>query len=165
MFFLKRLIHESLSKFASFNFAIHTLAQPKTANSSNYFSFLNHTFNAEMDGRIKSINIEKNILTPSFNSFELYKCLVTRENDYETNQVYRTFDEFCELYQLLVKIFPVLKLPNSPPISKFKEAKNIYKRRQYIESLINDIMSLQPEISHVNFDFKYKNLFIKLFKI
>ena len=41
---LKKLIHDSLGKFASINFAIHTLAQPKTVSSSNYFSFNTHIF-------------------------------------------------------------------------------------------------------------------------
>lgn len=103
-----------------------------------------------MDGRINSIKLEKTVISQN-NSSELYKCQITRENDYETNQVYRTYDEFCELYQLLVKVFPALKLQNTPLISKFKEAKNINKRRQYIESLIKDITSFQPEISHVIF--------------
>lgn len=41
---LKKIIHDSLGKFASINFAIHTLAQPKTVSSSNYFSFVTHIF-------------------------------------------------------------------------------------------------------------------------
>ncbi|RNA20111.1 phosphatidylinositol 4-phosphate 3-kinase C2 domain-containing subunit alpha-like [Brachionus plicatilis] len=41
---LKKIIHDSLGKFASINFAIHTLAQPKTVSSSNYFSFVAHIF-------------------------------------------------------------------------------------------------------------------------
>jgi hypothetical protein len=149
------MVHDSLSKFASINFAIHTLAQPKTTSSSNYFSFVIHTFNAEMDGRIRAIHLEASRLNPSFSSSssspssELFKCLVTRENEQDTNEVYRTFEEFCELYQLLIKIFPQLKLPNTPALNKFKEAAKGLKRRQYVELLINDITSLQSEISQV----------------
>lgn len=39
----KKLVYDSLSTFTLFNFAIHTLAQPKTTNSSNMFSFITHT--------------------------------------------------------------------------------------------------------------------------
>lgn len=39
-----RLIHESLSKISTLNFAIHTLAQPKTLSSTNYFSFVTHIY-------------------------------------------------------------------------------------------------------------------------
>jgi hypothetical protein len=115
-----------------------------------------------MDGKIKSVKLGINLFNPAFNSSELYKCEVSRENEFETNQVYRTFDEFCELYQLLVKVFPVLRLQNTPPLSKFKDAKNIPKRRQYIESLIQDILHLQPEISHVNI-LNIKTSFLKCF--
>jgi hypothetical protein len=74
--------------------------------------------------------------------------VVTRETEYETNDVYRTFDEFCELYSILLKVYPQLKLRDSVSYHKFKELKG-HKRRQGIEILLNDITKLQPEISQV----------------
>ena len=44
---------------------------------------------------------------------KLFKCLVNREIEYDTNEVYRTFEEFCELYQLLIKTFTTLKMPET----------------------------------------------------
>lgn len=140
----KKLIHDSISKFASFNFAIHSLAQPKTVNSSNYFSFVTHTYNAETDGHIVNIALDdENSSDASF------KCVVARQTEYHTNEVYRTFDEFCELYQLLVKTYPTLRLAETPLFNRFKEAKQFIKRRQCVYLLLKDLMKLQPEISQV----------------
>jgi hypothetical protein len=80
----------------------------------------------------------------------MFKCLITRETEYDNNEVFRTFDEFCELYQLLTKTFPTLRLSDTLPLSKFKDIKSGGMRRfQAIEQLVKDIMSLQAEISHV----------------
>ena len=83
----------------------------------------------------------------------MFKCFITRENEYDTNEVYRTFDEFCELYQLLHKTFPGLRLQHTPSFNKFKETKNTAKRLHAISSLINDISAFQSEISQVNWDY------------
>ncbi len=138
----KKLIHESLSKFASFNFAIHTLAQPKTVNSSNYFSFVTHTYNAETDGRIVNIALDEQSSTDAG-----FKCVITRETEYDSNEVFRSFDEFCELYQLLLRTFPTLRLVETPPLARFKEHKQLARRKQCIYLLLKDLMGLQAEIS------------------
>jgi phosphatidylinositol-4-phosphate 3-kinase len=143
----KKLIHDSLSKFASFNFAIHTLAQPKTVNSSNYFSFVTHTFNANTDGRILTIRLE-NTSTTFYSQTEMFKCSVIRETEYDKNEVFRTYEEFCELFQLLVKTFPAIRLDQTPHLKAFKETKPSHKRRQNVNLLINEILDLQSEISH-----------------
>ena len=78
---------------------------------------------------------------------KLFKCSIVREIEYNNNEVYRTFDEFCDLYQLLIKTFPSLRLNETPPISKFKETKQYNKRFQAIELLVRDIFALSPEIS------------------
>lgn len=72
-----------------------------------------------------------------------------RESDFDSHDVFRSFDEFCELYQQLLKTFPALVLTQTPSLNKFKEAKTIAKRRQEIDQLIQDVLSLQPEISQV----------------
>ena len=143
----KKLIHDSLSKFASFNFAIHTLAQPKTVNSSNYFSFVTQTFNANTDGRIVSVRLE-NTSTTFYSQTEMFKCAVIRDTEYDRNEVYRTYEEFGELYQQLVKKFPAIRLDETPHLKVFKETKQSHKRRQNVASLIKDTLSLQGEISH-----------------
>lgn len=140
----KKLIHESLSRFPSFNFAIHTLAQPKTVSSGNYFSFVTHTFNLETDGRIVNVTLDEE------NAVDTFKVVVTRETEYDSNEVYRTFDEFCELYQLLTKTFPSLRLTETPPFNRFKETKQLARRRQCVHFLLKDLMNLQPEISQVS---------------
>lgn len=77
----------------------------------------------------------------------MYKCLVVRETEYETNEAYRTFEEFCELYQLLLKTFSNLKFDLTPSFSKFKETKSL-KRFRAIELFLKEICGLQAEISH-----------------
>lgn len=79
----------------------------------------------------------------------MFKCLVTRENECESNEVYRTFDEFCELYQLLVKTYPTLRLYNTPSLSKFKDTKNSTKQYTIVNFLLKEILNLTPEISQV----------------
>ena len=140
----KKLIHESLSRFPSFNFAIHTLAQPKTVSSGNYFSFVTHTFNTETDGRILNAALDEENSTA-----DTFKVAVARETEYDSNEVFRTFDEFCELYQLLSKRFPSLRLAETPPLNRFKETKQLARRRQCVYLLLKDLMNLQPEISQV----------------
>jgi phosphatidylinositol-4-phosphate 3-kinase len=143
----KKLIHDSLSKFASFNFAIHTLAQPKTVNSSNYFSFVTHTFNSKTDGKIVSIGLDKTSSTMFYSQTEMFKVQISRETHYDKNEVFRSYDEFCELYQLLVKTFPAMRLNETPQLKVFKETKPSYKRRQNVDWLLSDILKLQTEIS------------------
>lgn len=75
--------------------------------------------------------------------------MVNRETEYDTNEVYRTYDEFIELYQLLTKTFTTLKLNDSVGLHKFKDTKQTFKRRQQVEILIKDIFKLSPEISQV----------------
>lgn len=75
--------------------------------------------------------------------------MVNRETEYDTNEVYRTFEEFCELYQLLSKTFTTLKMPDTVPLNKFKETKQSNKRYQLVDSLLRDIISMQAEISQV----------------
>ena len=75
--------------------------------------------------------------------------MVNRETEYDTNEVYRTFEEFCELYQLLSKTFTTLKMPDTLPLNKFKETKQSNKRYQLVDSLLRDIFSMQAEISQV----------------
>ena len=82
---------------------------------------------------------------------KLFKCLVNREIEYDTNEVYRTFEEFCELYQLLIKTFTTLKMPETVSLNKFKETKQSNKRRQLVDSLIRDISCMQAEISQVKY--------------
>ena len=81
---------------------------------------------------------------------KLFKCIVKREIEFDTNEIYRTFEEFCELYQLLLKTFSTLKLQETPPLHEFKETKQTSRRRTVVESLLNDIQNLQAEISQVN---------------
>lgn len=96
--------------------------------------------------------VKKIAISEIFRILKLFKCTIKRESEYDTNEVCRTFEEFCELYQLLLKTFPALKLQETLPLNKFKEAKQTFKRHQLIESLISEIQNLQAEISHVTFE-------------
>jgi hypothetical protein len=77
----------------------------------------------------------------------MYKCVLTRENEYDNNEVYRSFEEYCELYNLLNKTFSTLRLNETLPFNKFKETKTYARRFQAVEQLLRDIFSLQGEIS------------------
>jgi hypothetical protein len=92
----------------------------------------------------------------------MFKCLVTRESESESNEAYRTYDEFCELYQLLHKTYPALKLGNTPSLSKFKDSKSSTKQYNLVSVLLNDILNLKPEISQVRRISKInRNFFLK----
>lgn len=80
----------------------------------------------------------------------MFKFKVIRENEYDSHDVYRTFDEFCELYQMLLKEFPALKLPKTAPYSKFKENSKPLKKRLLMSSLIGDILNFNSEIRDVS---------------
>ncbi len=85
----------------------------------------------------------------------MYKCGITRENEYDNNEVYRTFEEYCELYSLLTKTFPTLRLNETVPFNKFKDTKTYARRFQAIDQLLRDIFSLSAEISQVWLSFFY----------
>jgi hypothetical protein len=149
----KKLIHDSMTKFASFNFAIHTLAQPKLVTSSNYFSFVTHTFNANKDGRIVSIRLDDNASTMFYDRTQMLKCRVVREVSSDTNEVYRTYEEFIELYALLMRTYPAMRFSDADKettitLKMFKDTKQSYRRRQNVALLLNNLQLLSPEISH-----------------
>jgi len=156
----KKLIHDSMTKFASFNFAIHTLAQPKLVTSSNYFSFVTHTFNAHTDGRIVSIRLDDNASTLFYDRTQMVKCRVVREVSSDTNEVYRTYEEFIELYALLMRTYPAMRFSDNDKtetsqqqqqqltLKMFKDTKQSYRRRQNVALLLNNLQLLSPEISH-----------------
>ena len=149
----KKLIHDSMTKFASFNFAIHTLAQPKLVTSSNYFSFVTHTFNANKDGRIVSIRLDDNASTMFYDRTQMLKCRVVREVSSDTNEVYRTYEEFIELYTLLMRTYPAMRFSDGDKetqlsLKMFKDTKQSYRRRQNVALLLNNLQLLSPEISH-----------------
>ncbi|RNA20110.1 phosphatidylinositol 4-phosphate 3-kinase C2 domain-containing subunit beta isoform X1 [Brachionus plicatilis] len=104
-------------------------------------------FSPEIDGKITDINIKRSETTSFANSRELIKCNVIRETEFESNEVYRTFEEFCELYNVLSKTFTTLRLSETPSYSKFKEEKKFFKRYLLVEKLLKEIMSLPAEIS------------------
>jgi hypothetical protein len=79
----------------------------------------------------------------------MYKCKVYRENECDTHDIYRSFDDFCDLYQLLLKEFPALKLPKTLSCSKFKESSKPHRQRINVSSLLSDILNLNSEIRNV----------------
>lgn len=72
---------------------------------------------------------------------------MVRETEFESNDVFRTFEEFCELYHILTKTFTTLRLSESPSYNKFKETKQFLKRILLVENFLKEIMSLPAEIS------------------
>jgi len=158
---LTKIIKESLTKiFPTLNYAIHSLAQSKANSNQNHlFPFVTQTYSKHTDGYLLSIHIDEDFSNLTSAGEEVFKCMVTRENDYQKNEVYRTFTEFCLLYKHLERIFPQLKLSNTPPLAKFRDLKG-QKRRIMVSFLINDILKLQSEIrdSDIVYTFFHKTL-------
>ena len=74
---------------------------------------------------------------------------MTRENELENNDAFRTYDEFCELYHLLLKTYPALRFPETLQLSKYKDTKDTQRRFNIISSFVVYIIQLSPEISQV----------------
>ena len=100
------------------------------------------------DGKITYIHVDEEYANQTSNGEDVFKCIVSRENDYQQNEVYRTFEEFCKLYRYLLDTFTQLKLSNTPVIEKFKNLRS-NQRRFYVTVLINDLLKLTPEIRDV----------------
>jgi hypothetical protein len=81
---------------------------------------------------------------------KIYKCKVVRENEFDSHDVYRSYDDFCDLYKFLIKEFPALKLQKTIPYSRFKENFKPVAQRINISSLISELLSLNSEIRNVS---------------
>ncbi|VDL76594.1 unnamed protein product [Nippostrongylus brasiliensis] len=113
-----QLINHSLkSAFPRINFFFHTLAQVMSStgnsarNNNDVISFVPQLYTQVTDGkitRVQVITFEKRFIP---NKVYLYKVEVVRESETVSSYVYRSFNEFNELYIKLRRRFPTVAFP------------------------------------------------------
>ncbi|CAF0886366.1 unnamed protein product [Rotaria sp. Silwood1] len=109
------LIVDSLnSTWTTLNGLIHKIAQPTNSNNSlnlmsndTTFSFVPKTYTIATDGKIISAQVIDYEKRTKQSKYYLYKLKVVRLN---TTYIYRTYNEFYELYERLNKQFPLIGL-------------------------------------------------------
>ncbi|EYC37105.1 hypothetical protein Y032_0825g2549 [Ancylostoma ceylanicum] len=156
-----QLINHSLkSAFPRINFFFHTLAQVMTSTAANsarnndtVLSFVPQLYTQETDGKIKRVRVisfEKRFL-PS--KVYLYKVEVIRVSETLSTYVYRSFNEFNELYIKLRRRFPTVAfLALSPGTKMRSNVREVAQRRMVdVESFLRYLFTLSPEVCHVSY--------------
>ena len=63
----------------------------------------------------------------------------TKANE-ERYEIFRTFEDYCDLYDSILKEIPDFKLSKAKQYKKFKEIANFSDRTAAIKELINEIL-------------------------
>ncbi|XP_064480154.1 phosphatidylinositol 4-phosphate 3-kinase C2 domain-containing subunit alpha-like [Ornithodoros turicata] len=150
-----RLIEESLSsRFTQFNFFVHNIAQLRFTGDHNdglLLSFVPRTFTHETDGRIISLGVVDCQKRYEPEKHYTYVIRVIRECQTPSMSVFRTFAEFLELYQKLVRFFPLAKfypLSRGSIVGRSNTREVALKRKVDVEHFLRSLMTMAEEVSH-----------------
>uniref|UniRef100_A0A0N4ZB74 Phosphatidylinositol 3-kinase catalytic subunit type 3 n=1 Tax=Parastrongyloides trichosuri TaxID=131310 RepID=A0A0N4ZB74_PARTI len=165
--YFTRMIKESLdSYFPRLNFVAHTVANriknfglhrniTNGSENNNAFSFSIDVNTIEQDGRITNVIVhepEKWKKTDKDKVY-MYKMKIKRENENVPTYIYRSFDEFQELYAKLVKMFSKQQIPHLCKDTFGRQSNNAMAANQKHAHVINFIDALfktSPEICESN---------------
>ncbi|KAL6723490.1 hypothetical protein Aduo_018486 [Ancylostoma duodenale] len=166
-----QLINHSLkSAFPRINFFFHTLAQVMTStpansarNNDSILSFVPQLYTQETDGKIKRVRVisfEKRFLP---NKVYLYKVEVIRVSETLSTYVYRSFNEFNELYIKLRRRFPTVAfLALSPGTRMRSNVREVAQRRMVdVESFLRYLFTLSPEVCHCDLVYTFFHLILR----
>ncbi|KAH6935257.1 hypothetical protein HPB50_004826 [Hyalomma asiaticum] len=150
-----RLIEESLrSRFTQLNFFIHNIAQLRFTGDHNdglLLSFVPRTFTKDSDGRIVSLNVVRYLKCHEPEKHYTYVVRVGRECQAEPMHVVRTYPEFLELYQKLVRMFPLAKfypLPKGSLVGRSNTREVAQRRMQELDAFLMSLTKMAEEVSH-----------------
>ncbi|KAH7968509.1 hypothetical protein HPB52_009102 [Rhipicephalus sanguineus] len=150
-----RLIEESLrSRFTQLNFFIHNIAQLRFTGDHNdglLLSFVPRTFSKDSDGRIVSLTVVRYLKCHEPEKHYTYVVRVGRECQAEPMHVVRTYPEFLELYQKLVRMFPLAKfypLPKGSLVGRSNTREVAQRRMQELGAFLTSLTKMAEEVSH-----------------
>uniref|UniRef100_A0A224Z520 Phosphatidylinositol-4-phosphate 3-kinase n=1 Tax=Rhipicephalus zambeziensis TaxID=60191 RepID=A0A224Z520_9ACAR len=150
-----RLIEESLrSRFTQLNFFIHNIAQLRFTGDHNdglLLSFVPRTFTKDSDGRIVSLTVVRYLKCHEPEKHYTYVVRVGREGQAEAMHVVRTYPEFLELYQKLVRMFPLAKfypLPKGSLVGRSNTREVAQRRMQELGAFLTSLTKMAEEVSH-----------------
>nr|XP_037277445.1 LOW QUALITY PROTEIN: phosphatidylinositol 4-phosphate 3-kinase C2 domain-containing subunit alpha-like [Rhipicephalus microplus] len=150
-----RLIEESLrSRFTQLNFFIHNIAQLRFTGDHNdglLLSFVPRTFTKDSDGRIVSLTVVRYLKCHEPEKHYTYVVRVGRECQAEPMHVVRTYPEFLELYQKLVRMFPLAKfypLPKGSLVGRSNTREVAQRRMQELGVFLTSLTKMAEEVSH-----------------
>ncbi|XP_002414050.3 phosphatidylinositol 4-phosphate 3-kinase C2 domain-containing subunit alpha [Ixodes scapularis] len=150
-----RLIEESLrSRFTQLNFFIHNIAQLRFTGDHNdglLLSFVPRTFTKESDGRIVSLTVTGCHKRYEPEKHYTYSVKITRESQTSSIHVFRTYAEFLELYQKLVRMFPLAKfypLSKGSFVGRSNTREVAERRKQDVEAFLLSLKKMAEEVSH-----------------
>ncbi|XGW32621.1 hypothetical protein V3C99_017290 [Haemonchus contortus] len=164
-----QLINHSLkSAFPRINFFFHTLAQVmsssgnSTKNNDN-ISFVPQLYTQATDGkisRVRVITFEKRFMP---NKVYLYKVEVIRESEIVSSYVYRSFNEFNELYIKLRRRFPTVAFPALSSGTRMRSnVREVAQRRMVdVESFLRYLFTLSSEICHCDLVYTFFHLILR----
>ncbi|KAK6055462.1 hypothetical protein COOONC_07033 [Cooperia oncophora] len=165
-----QLINHSLkSAFPRINFFFHTLAQVMSSTTGNSaknndnISFVPQLYTQATDGRISGVRVitfEKRFMP---NKVYLYKVEVSRESETVSSYVYRSFNEFNELYIKLRRRFPTVAFPPLSSGTKMRSnVREVAQRRMVdIESFLRYLFTLSSEICHCDLVYTFFHLILR----
>ncbi|KAK6765698.1 hypothetical protein RB195_025546 [Necator americanus] len=165
-----QLINHSLkSAFPRINFFFHTLAQVMTStaasakNSDTALSFVPQLYTQATEGKIQQVRVisfEKRFLP---NKVYLYKIEVIRVSETVSTFVYRSFNEFNELYIKLRRRFPTVAFPALSPGTRMRSnVREVAQRRMVdVESFLRYLFTLSPEVCHCDLVYTFFHLILR----
>lgn len=165
-----QLINHSLkSAFPRINFFFHTLAQVMSStggsarNNENILSFVPQLYTQAADGKIvhvRVISFEKRFVP---NKVYFYKVEVIRESETVSTFVYRSFNEFNELYIKLRRRFPTVAFPPLSSGTKMRSnVRQVAQRRMIdVESFLRYLFTLNGEVCHCDLVYTFFHLILR----
>lgn len=132
-------------------------------NNDNVISFVPQLYTKETDGkisRVRVITFEKRFIP---NKVYLYKVEVVREGETVSSFVYRSFNEFNELYIKLRRRFPTVAFPALSPGTKMRSnVREVAQRRMVdVESFLRYLFTLSSEICHCDLVYTFFHLILR----
>ncbi|XP_068595133.1 phosphatidylinositol 4-phosphate 3-kinase C2 domain-containing subunit alpha [Brachionichthys hirsutus] len=154
--FFTRLIGSSLGSVATkFNFFIHNLAQLRfsglPASDEPILSFSPKTYTLKQEGRILHASIFSFQKRYNPDKHYTYVVRILREGQNDPQFVLRTFDEFQELHNKLILLFPLWKLPGFPSkmvLGRTQIKEVATKRKLELNSYVHNLMRSATEVTH-----------------
>ncbi|XP_012259521.2 phosphatidylinositol 4-phosphate 3-kinase C2 domain-containing subunit beta isoform X3 [Athalia rosae] len=149
-----RMIESSLkSWFTQFNFFLHNLAQLRFSGEQNdgeLLSFIPRTYTMLQEGQLTSVQVYGYQKRYDPEKYYMYILRIERKGHADPTYLFRSYKEFCELYQKLCIHFPLAKvagLPSGISVGRSNIKQVADKRRADIEKFLQSLFKMAPEIS------------------
>ncbi|KAF7635539.1 hypothetical protein Mgra_00005081 [Meloidogyne graminicola] len=161
--FTRKLEESMQSRFPRLNFFAHTIAQFKgnplhisgvsKADDMNRLSFISEIYTEKDDGRIDSVLVSSyDKWLENSKKVYMYKLLVERVNENVRTEIYRSYQEFEELYAKLCYRFSSRAIPPLSQTVTILGRTNVrevaIRRQPELQTFLLKLFKLSDEVAH-----------------